>query len=190
MPGLFFDFLVVLVEEVVVREAGEVDFAGHGVKARLEFVDVGAFPGADKHAVIVHLRHPCGFEFVESYVAAFAGREVVGVFGFASKGVNLVENEEHGLVGAVAYLAQRLVDDFDLFFKVWVRYIDNMNEDVGLAHFVERRFERIDKMRRELADEADGIGEEEREVVDDYFAHRCVERCKEFVFGEYVALAQ
>lgn len=42
----------------------------------------------------------------------------------------------------------------------------------------------------EFANEADGVGEEHREVVDGDFAHRGVECREELVFGEDVALAE
>lgn len=50
--------LVGVVEEVVVGEAGKVDFARHLVKALLQLVDVGAFAGGNEHAIVVQLTHP------------------------------------------------------------------------------------------------------------------------------------
>ncbi len=113
-------FVVVLIEEVVVGEAGEVYLAGHGVELVFELVDVCAFTGADKYAVVVHLGHPRGFQFVKRYVAAFARSEVVIVFRCACEGVDFVEYEQHGLVGAVAYLAEGAVNDFNLLLEVGV----------------------------------------------------------------------
>ena len=45
-------------------------------------------------------------------------------------------------------------------------------------------------MGGKFADESDGVGEEERQIVDHYFAHRCVEGGEELVLGEYFRLGQ
>ena len=63
-----------------------------------------------------------------------------------------------------------------------------MHQKVGLAHLVERRLERLDKLRRQLADKTDGIRQQEWQVVEDHLSHRRVERSEEFVFGKDITL--
>ena len=45
-------------------------------------------------------------------------------------------------------------------------------------------------MGGELADESNGVGEQEWKILDYDFAHSGAERGKEFVFGKHIALAQ
>lgn len=68
--------------------------------------------------------------------------------------------------------------------------IHNMDQEVGLAHLVEGRFEGIDQVGRQLADKADSIGEEEGKVLDNHLANSRVERGEEFVLGKDLALGQ
>lgn len=65
-----------------------------------------------------------------------------------------------------------------------------MHKYVCFAHFVERTFECFYELSWEFADEADGVAQKERNVLDDHLSDCCVERCKEFVFGENVRLCQ
>ena len=71
-----------------------------------------------------------------------------------------------------------------------MRDIDHMNEDIGIAHLVEGAFEGIYEVGGELANKPYGVGEQEREVVDNHLAHSGVESGKKFVFGKHIALAE
>ena len=68
--------------------------------------------------------------------------------------------------------------------------VNNMEQEVGLSDFVERRFEGVDKVCWQLADEADGVAEQEGKVVDDDLSDGGVERGEEFVFCKDVALGK
>ena len=63
-----------------------------------------------------------------------------------------------------------------------------MHQQIGLAHLVERRFERLDQLGRQFADEPDRIRKQERQVVEDHLADRGVERGEELVLGKNLAL--
>ena len=65
-----------------------------------------------------------------------------------------------------------------------------MHEQVGFARLVEGRFERLDEVGREFANEADGVGQQEGQVAHHDFAHRRVEGGEELVFGKDVAFGQ
>ena len=69
-----------------------------------------------------------------------------------------------------------------------MRNIDHMHQQVGFAHLVERRFERLDQFGRQFADEADRIRKQKRQVVEDHLADRGVERGEELVLGKDLAL--
>ncbi len=71
-----------------------------------------------------------------------------------------------------------------------MRYVHHVQQEVGVAHLVERGFERFHEMGREFAYEPYRVGEQEREVVDDDLAHGGVEGGKQLVFGKYIAFAQ
>lgn len=127
-----------LEEEVVVGEACLVYFFGARVNDVFEFVDVGSLSRGDEHTVVVAgASHPSSAEVVEGEVFAANFAEVVFLFGSETEGVNLVEYQNHRLVGAVADLAEGLVDHGDLLLEVGVRDVDDVYEEVGFAHFVE-----------------------------------------------------
>lgn len=132
------EVVVVLEEEVVVGEACLVYFFGARVNDVFEFVDVGSLSRGDEHTVVVAgASHPSSAEVVEGEVFAANFAEVVFLFGSETEGVNLVEYQNHRLVGAVADLAEGLVDHGDLLLEVGVRDVDDVYEEVGFAHFVE-----------------------------------------------------
>ena len=56
-----------------------------------------------------------------------------------------------------------------------------MQDQVGLARLVQRRGERVDDLVGQLADEADGVGQQVRTAVDAQLARRRVERVEEAV---------
>ena len=65
-----------------------------------------------------------------------------------------------------------------------------MHKYVCFAHFVERTFECFYELSWEFADEADGVAQKERNVLDDDLSDSSVECCEEFVLGENVRLCQ
>lgn len=87
-----------------------------------------------------------------------------------------------GLV-AGAYLLQRLFHDGDLLLEARMRNVDHMQQQVGLAHLVERRLERLDELMGQLADEADGVRQQKGQILQNDLADRRVERREELVLG-------
>ena len=65
-----------------------------------------------------------------------------------------------------------------------------MHQQVGLAHLVECRFERVNEVGGQFADKSHGIGQQERQVLHHHLAHRGVESGEEFVLGEHLAFCQ
>ena len=65
-----------------------------------------------------------------------------------------------------------------------------MDEYVGVAHLVESRFERVDQMCGQFAYEADSVGQQKRQVVDDDLAHCGVECCEKLVLGKHLAFGK
>src|SRR5439155_14499005 len=62
--------------------------------------------------------------------------------------------------------------------------IDNMNEQIGFAHFFERGLERLDQRVRKFSQESDRIGEQDPLFVRQNEATRGrIKRRKKFVFG-------
>ena len=68
--------------------------------------------------------------------------------------------------------------------------VHDMNEDVAVSHLVKRAFEGFHQMGGQLADEADGVGQQERQVGNHHLADSGVKCRKEFILGKYLALAQ
>jgi len=59
------------------------------------------------------------------------------------------------------YLREAVVHHEALLLPAGVARVDHVQEEIGLADFVERGAEARDEMVRELADEADGVGEKQ-----------------------------
>ena len=68
--------------------------------------------------------------------------------------------------------------------------IHHMNEEVRFAHFIEGRFEGLNEVVRQFANEADGIGEQERQILDSHFAHGGIEGSEEFVLCEHLGFGE
>ena len=68
--------------------------------------------------------------------------------------------------------------------------VHHVEQQVRLPHLVQRRLEGVHQVGGQFADEAHGVGQEERQVVDDNLAHGGVQRGKELVLGEDLALGQ
>ena len=71
-----------------------------------------------------------------------------------------------------------------------MRDIDDMHQQVRLTHLIQSRFKRFDQLGRQLADKADRVGQQERQVVDNHLADGRVERRKQFVFGKHFAFTK
>lgn len=128
-------------------------------------------------------------EFLQGDVARRGGSEVVGILFLPCVGVYLVEDYHLRLVAATQF-GERLVHYFYLIFKVGMTDVNNVEEQVGLSNFVECAFEGVDKVGWQLADEADGVAEQEGKVVDNDLADGGVERGEELVFCKDVALGE
>ncbi len=135
-------------------------------------------------------RHPHLAELLERNILAHARSQIILILLHMGESIDFVKHHYHRFVGTVTHLAQRLVDHLDLLLEMRMRDVDHMHQQVGLAHLVESRLERIDKMSGQLAYETYGVGEQKRQIVDNDLAHRGVERGEKLVFGKHLALAQ
>ena len=64
-----------------------------------------------------------------------------------------------------ADLGQHLADGGELALRVRVAAVDDVQHEVGVGDLLQRRAERLDQLVRQLADEADGVGERELPAV-------------------------
>ena len=153
------------------------------VEDAAQLFDVCPVLGGDEYAVVVHTVHPCGPEFVKGDVFAGAWSEVVLVFGLVGECVDFVKHHDDRLLSPFAEVVERLVDNFNLVLECRVGEVHHMHQYVGLAHLVEGRFKRIDKMRGQFAYESYGVGEQKRQVLDGDFPDGGVQCGEELVFG-------
>ena len=65
-----------------------------------------------------------------------------------------------------------------------------MYEYVCLAHLIESRFERLNKVCGELANETYRIAHQERQIVDSNLADCGIESSEELILGKHIAFAQ
>ena len=74
--------------------------------------------------------------------------------------VGLVQDEDRRVVGQPELFEDRL-DGRDLHLGLGAGGVDDVQEQVGLAGLLERRLERGDQRVRQVADEPDGVGEQD-----------------------------
>jgi hypothetical protein len=73
--------------------------------------------------------------------------------------VHLVEDQQPLLLVEPEVLQDR-VDRLDLLVEPRVGGVDDVQQEVGVAELLERRAERGDEVLRQVADEADGVGDD------------------------------
>ena len=73
-------FFVMFELEIVVRILSHVELLYAAVEKVLEVVDIQAFTGRNKDAIVAKSCHPRVLQLVERHIFARSGREVVGVF--------------------------------------------------------------------------------------------------------------
>ena len=65
-----------------------------------------------------------------------------------------------------------------------------MHQQICLACFIERALKRFHQVGGQFSDKAHGVGQEERQIFDDDFAHGGIKRGKQFVLCKHFALGQ
>ena len=104
----------------------------------------------------------------------------------AEIGIALIEHADARRVRR-AELVDEPVDDLRLRLPLGVREVDHVQEHVGIRQLLERGLERLDQVRRQLADEADRVREQHLlRGVDAPAAGRGVERVEQAVVGRDV----
>ena len=137
--------------------------AHHAVQIAPELVDIRPLAGRQENAGCVGPGDPAFLQIVEREILARGRRQVVLVLADVGIGVDLVEYQKYGLV-AGAYLLQRLFHDGDLLLEARMRNVDHMQQQVGLAHLVQRAFERIHQVGRQFTDKTDRIRQQEGQM--------------------------
>ena len=120
---------------------------------------------------------------------AAAGRDaddILPVRQDAEIGIALIEHADARRVRR-AELVDEPVDDGGLRLPLGVREVDHVQEHIGIRQLLERGLERLDQVRRQLADEADRVREQHLlRGVDAPAAGRGVERVEQAVVGRDV----
>ena len=129
------------------------------------------------------------YEVVQGDVL-FGGRsEVVLVLLHPTVGIDLVEDDHGGFLGT-AKVGQSFLHHLYLVLKLGMRYIHNMQEEVGLAHLIESALEGVHEVVGQLAYESHRVGQQEGQIVHDDFTYRSVQGGKELVLGKHLALGK
>ena len=103
--------------------------------------------------------------------------------------VDLVECVKHWLV-VDPELIEHCVHDASLFFPTHVARVDHVQQEVGVDDLLERRAERRHEMVRQLADEANRVGEQDAIVLAEIdLTRERVERGEQAVFNENITRA-
>ena len=179
-----------LIQKIIVGVADGVDALDFVVEEGAERVDVLTVGGGDEDRWgAVAFGEPGVLKHLEGPVVAGHGCKVVLLLGGEGIGINLVEDHNRRLIERLQFV-EGTVDRLDLLLEAAVGDVDNMDEEVRFAYLVEGRFERFDQTVRQFADKSDGVGEEERQVVDHHLADRGVEGGEEFVLRKDVRLGE
>ena len=165
------------------------DFRHHLVQVVPELVDSDLFLGGDEDAGGLLLRDPAVLEFVQGAVLRLLGREGELVVGLVGVGIDLVEDHEDGLVRR-ADVAERLLHHLHLLFEVGVRDVHHVHEDIGLPDLVQGALEGLYQLRRQFPDEADGVAQQEGDVLDDHLPDGRVQGGEELVLREDVGFRE
>ncbi|MNY51159.1 hypothetical protein D3C86_1867240 [compost metagenome] len=90
-----------------------------------------------------------------------------------------------------ADLLEHRIHLLDLQLALRLVSIDHVQQQVGIARFLERGAERLDQLVRQVTDEADGIGEDHRtDVVELQTAQGRIEGGEQLVGSEDIRLGQ
>jgi len=68
--------------------------------------------------------------------------------------------------------------------------VDNVYQDVGFPHLIQCRFKRFDQAVRKLADEANGVGEQERQILEYDLSDGSIQGGKKLVFRKNIRFAE
>ena len=145
-----------LEEEIVVGVFLNMQLAHTLIQQLAQLLNICATGGTDEQAVASQTSHPGAHEIRQGDVLAGGRSEVVGIRRNEGLGINLVEEDQRRLVGT-AEVAERLLHHLDLFLEVGMRDIYDVNEQIGLAHFVKGALETVDQVSGQLTDETYGI---------------------------------
>ena len=182
-------FFRCLPKEVVEGISSGVDFGNHLVDVVSELFYADSFFGRYEDAGGLLRRDPAVLELLEGEVDWLFWREGEFVVGFVAVGIDLIEDDELGFV-AGADVAERLLHHFHLLFEAGMGDVDHMEEDIGLADFVQGALESLDQLGGKLADETHGVAEQEGDVLDNYLSHGGVQGGEEFILRKDVRFGQ
>ena len=103
--------------------------------------------------------------------------------------IDLVEDMEDGDISNLQ-IGEHLLHHLGALLPPDVRNVDDMQEEVRFSHFLERRSEGRHEMVRQLADEANRVGEQYAIVLAEIdLTRERVERREQAVFNENITRA-
>ena len=103
--------------------------------------------------------------------------------------IDLVEDEQRD--ARKRELGQELLGGLDVLGLGRIGRVDDVEQEVGVGGFFERGPERGEQVLRQIADESDGVGDDDLALFGKSKPPRaCVERGKELVLGEHVGIGE
>ena len=123
-----------------------------------------------------------------------AGGDILQVLApFGVEAIDLVPDFENALsgIGIDAELAQHGIDVALLRIGIFMRDVADVENDVGLQHFLQRRAKRRNQLRRQIGDEADRVRQHRLAAMRQFQrAQGRIERRKQHVGGLHVGAGQ
>ena len=103
--------------------------------------------------------------------------------------IYLIEDNHRRLTSGTQ-IRNCLIYHLNLFFKIRMRNINHMQQQVCFAHLIQRRFKWIHQIGRELTYKSYCIRQQERQIINNHLTHRCIESSKQLIFGKDLTLRQ
>ena len=85
---------------------------------------------------------------------------------------------------------ERLLHHLILLLEIRMTYIHHVHQQIGFPHLIQRRLERLYQVVRQFPDKTDRVTQQERQILYRHLANGGVQRRKQLILREHLALAQ
>src|SRR5574344_292187 len=143
----------------------------------------------NKQAVIIQLRPPCIFQFVQCDILLFGRSQIILILGHPCVSIYFIKDNHRRFVCA-SKVFQRIFHHADLLLDVRMRDVHHVQQQVSLPHLIQCALERVHQVCGQFAYKPYRIRQQERQILYHHLPHCCVKRSKQFVLRKHLALRQ
>ena len=132
-----------------------------------QFIQIGLFTGWNENTIVIQFRHPSLHQFFKSNVFLCFRCQVIFRLFHISISIDFVE-DNHARFAIGTQISDCLVYHLNLLFKIRMRNVNYMHQEISFAHLIQCRFKRINQISRQLTNKTNGIRQQERQILDNY----------------------